>query len=110
MRKASTLDPGKAEEVDLSRPVVALVRLFNNSYSLVPLSYRPLYQTFELYIASEGGCCDQETAHQVTDRSPLLLLRLVTRLTVPLALAILLPKCVLKGAHEVMWIPIGHCE
>ena len=89
-----------ARGVDLSSPVMALAWLFSSSCTLRTRSFWPRHHISAPYIATEVTAATTTLRIKLTDKPPLLLLRLDTRCRAPLALAILFSKCVLNNSFE----------
>src|ERR1700712_5132080 len=79
---------------------MALAWLFSNSCTLCTRSFWPLHQISDPYMATEVTAATTTLRIKLTDKPPLLLLRLDTRCRAPLALAILFSKCVLNDSFE----------
>jgi hypothetical protein len=78
--------------------VIALACLFSSNCSLFTRSCWPRYQISEPYRATDVTAATTTLRIRLTDKPPLLLLRLTTRCRAPLALAILFSKCVLNNS------------
>ena len=83
-----------ARGVDLSSPVMALAWLFSSSCTFRNLSFWPRHQILDPYMATEVTAATPTLHIRLTDKPPLLMLRLDTRCRATLALAILFSKCV----------------
>ena len=79
---------------------MALACLFSNTCTFSNLSFWPLHQISDPYNATEVTAATTTRLIKLTDKPPLLLLRLDTRCRAPLAFAILFSKCVLNDSFE----------
>jgi hypothetical protein len=77
---------------------MVLVCLFSSNCSLFTRSCWPLHQISEPYRATDVTAATTTLRIRLTDKPPLLLLRLATRCRALLALAILSSKCVLNNS------------
>jgi hypothetical protein len=77
---------------------MALACLFSSNCSLFTRSCWPLHQISEPYRATDMTAATTTLRIRLTDKPPLLLLRLATHCRALLALAILFSKCVLNNS------------
>lgn len=92
------LGPVEARGIDPSSPVMALACLFSSNRRLSTRSCWLLHQISEPYRATDVTATNTALRIRLTDKPPLLLLRLAIRSRAPLAHAILFSKYVLNDS------------